>query len=190
MARERSTAAAIAAVLTLVASPGLSAQYLGGGTKTAAEVRIADLEQLRDKFVGLAGAFPEATYDWRPMEGVRSVRDVLMLIAVEGTILPTMWDLEAPEWVAAVDLGAEYGRLRELSKEELIGEIERSFEHLLGRVGALSAEEFAASANFFGLTTDLGTALDLLANDMHEHLGQAIAYARMNEVVPPWSRPG
>lgn len=190
MAHERSTAATIAVLLTLVASPGLSAQYLGGGTKTAAEVRIADLEQLRDKFVALAVAFPEETYDWRPMEGVRSVRDVLMLIAVEGTILPTMWEIEAPEWIAAVDLGAEYGRLRELSKDELTAEIERSFEHLLGRVGALTAEELAASANFFGLTTELGTALDLLANDMHEHLGQAIAYARMNQIVPPWSRPG
>jgi hypothetical protein len=24
--------------------------------------------------------------------------------------------------------------------------------------------------------------------DMHEHLGQLIAYARTNQVVPPWSR--
>ena len=24
--------------------------------------------------------------------------------------------------------------------------------------------------------------------DMHEHLGQLIAYARMNQIVPPWSR--
>jgi hypothetical protein len=24
-------------------------------------------------------------------------------------------------------------------------------------------------------------------NDMHEHLGQLIAYARTNHVVPPWS---
>jgi hypothetical protein len=24
--------------------------------------------------------------------------------------------------------------------------------------------------------------------DMHEHLGQLIAYARTNHVVPPWSR--
>jgi uncharacterized damage-inducible protein DinB len=26
-----------------------------------------------------------------------------------------------------------------------------------------------------------------MANHMHEHLGQAIAYARVNGVVPPWS---
>ena len=27
-----------------------------------------------------------------------------------------------------------------------------------------------------------------VAGDMHEHLGQLIAYARTNQIVPPWSR--
>jgi hypothetical protein len=27
-------------------------------------------------------------------------------------------------------------------------------------------------------------------NDLHEHLGQLVAYARMNSIVPPWSRKG
>jgi hypothetical protein len=27
-----------------------------------------------------------------------------------------------------------------------------------------------------------------VAGDMHEHLGQLIAYARMNRIVPPWSK--
>jgi hypothetical protein len=26
-----------------------------------------------------------------------------------------------------------------------------------------------------------------MLNHLHEHLGQSIAYARMNAVVPPWS---
>ena len=34
---------------------------------------VADLEQMRDKFLSLGEAFPEDTWDWRPMEGVRSV---------------------------------------------------------------------------------------------------------------------
>jgi len=28
----------------------------------------------------------------------------------------------------------------------------------------------------------------LVGGDMHEHLGQLIAYARMNHIVPPWSK--
>jgi hypothetical protein len=28
----------------------------------------------------------------------------------------------------------------------------------------------------------------LIGGDMHEHLGQLIAYARIDNVVPPWSK--
>src|SRR5438067_5100769 len=45
---------------------------------------LGDLETLRGKFVGLAEAFPQDKYTWRPMEGVRSVSEVLMLAAFEG----------------------------------------------------------------------------------------------------------
>jgi len=31
-------------------------------------------------------------------------------------------------------------------------------------------------------------ALMLLLADQHEHLGQSIAYARTNGVIPPWSK--
>ena len=27
-----------------------------------------------------------------------------------------------------------------------------------------------------------------IGGDLHEHLGQMIAYARMNKIVPPWSK--
>jgi hypothetical protein len=38
---------------------------------------------LKTKFVQLAGAFPDDKMAWRPMEGVRSVAEVLALIALE-----------------------------------------------------------------------------------------------------------
>ena len=39
----------------------------------------------------------------------------------------------------------------------------------------------------FGQEGVLQESLLAVVGDMHEHLGQAIAYARMNEVVPPWT---
>ncbi len=42
--------------------------------------QVTDIETMKDKFIGLAQAFNESQYDWRPMEGVRSVRDVIGLI--------------------------------------------------------------------------------------------------------------
>jgi uncharacterized damage-inducible protein DinB len=40
----------------------------------------------------------------------------------------------------------------------------------------------------FGRNTTKGGALMILLEDQHEHLGQSIAYARTNGVVPPWSK--
>jgi uncharacterized damage-inducible protein DinB len=39
----------------------------------------------------------------------------------------------------------------------------------------------------FGKETTVRGVLMVLANHIHEHLGQSIAYARANKVVPPWS---
>lgn len=182
------TAFFVAAVAAVAVVPPAAAQYLGGGTKSGPEAQTADLEQLRDKFVSLAEAFPGDTYDWRPMEGVRSVREVFVLIAGEGTLFPTMWGFDRPAWVAEGGFGGESERLAALSREDLIDELRRSFDHLIGLLRGLSEEDRQRQVDYFGLEVDLTTAITLMGTDMHEHLGQAIAYARMNRIVPPWSR--
>ena len=177
-----------AAALLLGLSATAQAQYLGGGTKSAAEVQIADLQAMSDKFIALAEAFPEELYDWRPMEGVRSVRDVFALIIAEGNLFPTMWDFPRPDWAADGGIGPELARVQALTKADVVAELRRSLDHVIEISQGLSDEERARQVVFFGLTTDLSTALTLMQSDMHEHLGQSIAYARMNQIVPPWSR--
>jgi uncharacterized damage-inducible protein DinB len=52
----------------------------------------------------------------------------------------------------------------------------------------LSDNDLQAPVKLFGRDmTKLG-ALMLILEDQHEHLGQSIAYARSNSVVPPWSK--
>lgn len=189
-ARHR-TAVAIAAMLlaAALAPEPVTAQYLGGGTRTAHEARIADLEDMRQKFVSLGRAFPADAHDWRPMEGVRSVRDVLVLIAAEGALFGTLWGAEPPEWVLEPVFGPEMARLRELSFDKLMTEVDRSFGYAIEQIRAMDADAQARLVDFFGLEVPAGAAVTLMANDMHEHLGQLIAYARTNRVVPPWSRP-
>jgi DinB superfamily len=177
-----------AVVAMVVCTPSLKAQYLGGGTKTNAEVQIADLEDMRGKFVALADAFPEALYDWRPMDDVRSVRDVLALIIAEANLFPTMWSAPKPSWVAEGGFGSELQRVGALSKAETLTELQRALDHILDFSKNLSDMDRGRQVGFFGLTVDLTTALTLAQTDMHEHLGQAIAYARVNKIVPPWSR--
>ena len=53
------------------------------------DIQVTDIEPMKDKFIGLAQEFYESQYDWRPMEGVRSIRDVFGLIIAECHIFPT-----------------------------------------------------------------------------------------------------
>ncbi len=183
------TVGGLLSAMAFAATPqAMAAQYLGGGTKNAVEVQIADLEQIGDKFVALAEAFPADLYDWRPMEGVRSVKDVMALIVAETSMFPGMWDFPRPDWAAEGGFQEELARVGAMSKEEIVAELRRAFDHIVELTRSISQEDRARMVNFFGLTTDLGSALVLMQNDMHEHLGQSIAYARMNQIVPPWSR--
>jgi hypothetical protein len=46
----------------------------------------------------------------------------------------------------------------------------------------------AADGRTFGRDLKVDAGITLALSDLHEHLGQLIAYARMNGIVPPWSR--
>lgn len=169
------------------ASP-LRAQYLGGGAKTMMEAQVADIAEMGEKFSALAEAFPDSLYDWRPMEGVRSVRNVLVLVTTESSFFPAGWGYPAPEWTAEDGFVAEQRRLHGLTGSQLVFELKRAFAHVVALVEGMTEDDRVGEVNFFGLDVDVATAITLMANDMHEHLGQSIAYARMNQIVPPWSR--
>ena len=82
-----SLAAASAVAIGLLAAPAPARAQDVMSKESVAELKtafLADIEAMRVKFVGLAEAFPQDKYDWRPMDGVRSVAEVLMLAAMEG----------------------------------------------------------------------------------------------------------
>ena len=155
----------------------------------AAAVRasfIADIETLRGKFVGLAEAFPQDKYNWRPMEGVRSVSEVLMLAAMEGyAFIPTSFGGKA----AALGTREEMAALRTLSdKAKVIDHINKGFAHAKKELEALDPATLTGKRKVMGrdaMVTDIALGI---GGDLHEHLGQMIAYARMNHIVPPWSK--
>ena len=55
-----------------------AAEDAAASTSTLQSEMLADLAQVRDKYVQLAEAVPESDYGWRPAEGVRSVSEVYM----------------------------------------------------------------------------------------------------------------
>lgn len=134
------------------------------------------------KLVALARAMPAESYAWQPAEGVYTVARVYAHIARYNYLYPDQnLDLEVP--VAYRDFESQ---LRE--KEEVVEALERSLEYVRGVMQGMSDEALNSGTRLYGRDVASWAVLLQLVAHMNEHLGQAIAYARMNEVVPPWSR--
>jgi uncharacterized damage-inducible protein DinB len=169
------------------------ATFLAIGLTLGSTVRAADappsiralfLKQLDDvekKLNGLAQATPADKYGWRPGAGVRSISEVFVHVAGANFFFPTMAGVPAP---AGLDPKAEKNVTDKAAVQALL---KKSFAHAREAAQGLSDEDMAKPAKMFGQPSTVGAVFFTMATHMHEHLGQAIAYARTNGVVPPWS---
>ncbi len=161
----------------------------------------ADAEIIKKEFLGqiefvqgrlsqLAGAMPQTTMEWRPMEGVRSVSEVYLHTAFANYICVTVSGGTVPE-----DIGftMDFSKINEwdtetTDKAEVIEDMNESFDILKNRIGELTEEDLNREVEVFGMTMTVRNFVVTMIAHAHEHLGQGIAYARMNGVVPPWSQ--
>ena len=183
----RVRSAVFTSLLTLVTPVALLAQQPSGIMKDY----LADLAQAQKKMVDLAKAIPAEKYDWRPGAGVRSVGEVFLHVAADnyfipggmGTAIPAATGIKASDYKTA-----DAYATRKLGKDAVVKELEDSYTFLKNAMTATTDAKLSQNATVFGFTqTVRGWWLGTLT-DMHEHLGQAIAYARMNGVTPPWSK--
>ena len=72
--------------------------------------------------------------------------------------------------------------------EQLQEALKASYVNLQKAITGLSDNGLQAPVKLFGRDMTKQGALMLILEDQHEHLGQSIAYARSNGVVPPWSK--
>jgi uncharacterized damage-inducible protein DinB len=141
---------------------------------------LHDLDDVQKKIMDLAAAMPAEKYSWRPAPGVRSVSAVYMHIAGGNYFLASFMGTKPPVY-------DEQTLERIHDKERVLAELKKSFVHL--RTAALNASDadLDKPIKMFGNdTTERAGFMQALVH-LHEHLGQSIAYARMNGVVPPWS---
>ncbi|MEQ9568966.1 MAG: hypothetical protein RLN75_02150, partial [Longimicrobiales bacterium] len=73
-------------------------------------------------------------------------------------------------------------------KSEAVEILAASMDHVRAAVAAMSDAELEAPTTLYGNDVAKWAVLLQLVAHMNEHLGQSIAYARSNGVVPPWSR--
>jgi uncharacterized damage-inducible protein DinB len=151
----------------------------------------ASVEVAGEKILGLAQAIGEEHWDWRPGEGVRSVREVFMHVTADNYFFPAALGVAAPA-STGID-GQEYSATlayeqRSLSRDQVIQELTASFPHVVEAMQGAAGARIAEELELFGRTYTQREFWVLMTTHVHEHLGQLIAYARSNGVVPPWSR--
>ena len=129
----------------------------------------------------LAEAMPAETYTWRPEEGVRSVGEVYTHIAQANYMILSTMGISAPEGLDTQAIGS----LTE--KEEIIQALSESNDFVMSAVDNMSEEQLSASYELFGRSLSGEGVLVFLLNHMSEHVGQSVAYARMNNITPPWN---
>src|SRR5918993_1588228 len=180
------TLSALAAVAILTLATPVAAQTPAG---VMGEL-LTDLSTLEKKIIGLATAMPAAAHEWRPGKGVRSTSETLMHIAADNYFFPAVMGVTTP---AETGITKEYPTAaafekKVLGRDALIAELQKSFAFLRTTMNAVPPAKLDEPVTMFGQkTTNRGVWL-MAVGHLHEHLGQLIAYARSNNVTPPWSK--
>lgn len=168
--------------------------------RSATHVRDAylkDLDTLHVKILALANAIPASKYSWRPATGVRSVSEALMHIASEWYVYAPMSIGGAPpaDFLPKTSTPAERRdamnkKLKDMEKvtdkAAVIAELQRSWTYCRAQVAGTKPAELTSAYKPWGMPLD--EAALSMTDDLHEHLGQLIAYARSVGVTPPWSK--
>jgi uncharacterized damage-inducible protein DinB len=137
-----------------------------------------DAGTLSDKFTGLARVM-SGKYDWKPGQGVRSVGEVFNLIVKENGLLAGVLS-------GTPNTGAPPAPITD--PEKMQEALKASYLNLQKAITGLSDNDLQTTVKLFGRDWTKQDALMHILADQHEHLGQSIAYARSNGVVPPWSK--
>jgi uncharacterized damage-inducible protein DinB len=184
--------AVITAALSVSARPGRSSSSQSGASAQPADKTppsydmkaqaLIDIEDLQKKFVGLAGAIPPEKYTWRPAYGVRSISEVFLHISAANYGFPDLLGSATP---AGLDL--KNLEKSTTDKAQIIEQLNKSFANAHAAVEAMTNADFAKPLKKLGPDANYGDVVYLMVTHAHEHLGQSIAYARANGVVPPWT---
>jgi uncharacterized damage-inducible protein DinB len=143
---------------------------------------LLDLERMQKKFVELAEAVPADKFNWRPSEDSRSFAEVFLHVSGERYQILKFMGASTPE---GFDPKAYEKSTTE--KAKIIEQLNKSWEHTKTAIGEMNNADFARPLPKLGPDANAGDVVYLLVADNHEHLGQSVAYARVNGIVPPWT---
>ena len=130
----------------------------------------------------LSMAVPAELYTWSPGEGVMSIARVYAHIARYNYMyLDEQLGIKAPAGVAWQDFESI------TDKAQIVELLAESIAHVKSAAIQLGERDLMEKTRLYGRDVPGWAVLSQLIAHMNEHVGQSIAYARMNGIVPPWS---
>jgi uncharacterized damage-inducible protein DinB len=180
---------ALVLLVSVAATPGLAQS--GDSAMTADKTppsydlkpqALLDLDQLHQKFVALAKEIPADKYTWRPGDGVRSVSELFLHVSSTSYALAPYFGTDKASGVDPKTLEKST-----TEKDQVIQQLNRSFDYVHAALEKRSNDDLKKGVKEFGPEANAGDIVYLIVVDAHEHLGQAITYARINGIVPPWT---
>jgi uncharacterized damage-inducible protein DinB len=144
---------------------------------------VEHFERSSRKLVMLSGEIPAALYTWSPGEGVMSIGRVYAHIARYNYLyLEESLGVDAPPEV-------DWQNFESITdKARIIELLVESIEHVRTSVSDMGEADLTRSTMLYGRRVAGWAVLFQLLAHMNEHVGQSVAYARINGIVPPWSR--
>ena len=152
---------------------------------------IKAVTDVESKITQLAKALPPAAHDWRPSKGARSTGEVFVHIAADNYFLPAALGVPAPAETGIN--GKDYKSAvafekKAMTREQVAAELQKSFAFLKQSMAGVPDAKTSDAVEVFGQKTTARSMWITTVTHLHEHLGQLIAYARANNVTPPWSK--
>lgn len=143
---------------------------------------LAETSYYEQRYTRLAEAIPAEKYSWRPGEGVRSIGEVYAHIAAANYGLAKVLGTPIPNGIDPKTFSAAAG-----DKAKTLQTLKDSFTHFREAILAIKDADLNNAQKFFGQDTTIRGAFYMITGHFGEHLGQSIAYARQNGIVPPWT---
>lgn len=135
-----------------------------------------------NEFIRLAEAIPAEKYTWRPGPGVKSVAEVFLHVSGANYNMYKFVGAPSP---AGLDVQALEQSTSD--KAKVIATLKDSYAHAKKAITDMPDANLDKTLDWSGGKITPRGVLLFIVPHIAEHLGQAITYARINGVVPPWS---
>jgi uncharacterized damage-inducible protein DinB len=172
----------VLACLVITLAAGGLVQRMRAQAPELAQGYAPELALASRQLLQLAEATPAEKFGWRPAAGVRSISEVYVHLALGNYFLLDQ---------AGVKTGFDRAKLGKdpekaiTQKAEVIRLLRESLDAVASGYKTADRQKQVQIFNR-GAVAD-GVFLRILLHN-NEHMGQSIAYARMNGIAPPWSQ--